>query len=84
MRVKRRMMATAAIVAGVLTAGTPAMAAGTTLKAAAEAQGRYFGTEVTGNIVNNSTITNLAGQQFDMVTPGNEMKWDTTEPSNGG
>jgi hypothetical protein len=37
MRVKRRMMATAAIVAGVLTAGTPAMAAGTTLKAAAEA-----------------------------------------------
>ena len=61
----------------------PAAAAGSTLKVAAEAQGRYFGTEVTGNMINNSTITNLAGQQFDMVTPGNEMKWDTTEPSNG-
>ena len=59
------------------------MAAGSTLRAAAEAQGKYFGTEVTGNMINNSTITNLAGQQFDMVTPGNEMKWDTTEPSNG-
>ena len=34
-------------------------------------------------MTSNSTITNLAGQQFDMVTPGNEMKWDTTEPSNG-
>jgi endo-1,4-beta-xylanase len=61
----------------------PATAAGSTLRAAAEAQGKYFGTEVTGNMTSNSTITNLAGQQFDMVTPGNEMKWDTTEPSNG-
>jgi endo-1,4-beta-xylanase len=62
---------------------TSATAAASTLKAAAEAQGKYFGTEVTGNMIDNSTITNLAGQQFDMVTPGNEMKWDTTEPSNG-
>ncbi|HEX6526170.1 MAG TPA: endo-1,4-beta-xylanase [Streptosporangiaceae bacterium] len=66
-----------------LAAAVPATAAGSTLRAAAEAQGKYFGTEVTGNMINNSTITNLAGQQFDMVTPGNEMKWDTTEPSNG-
>jgi len=73
----------ACVVAGALTGAAPAGAAGSTLKAAAEAQGKYFGTEVTGNMINNSTITNLAGQQFDMVTPGNEMKWDTTEPSNG-
>ena len=68
---------------GMLATAVPATAAASTLRAAAEAQGKYFGTEVTGNMINNSTITNLAGQQFDMVTPGNEMKWDTTEPSNG-
>jgi endo-1,4-beta-xylanase len=76
-------LAAAGLAGGVLAATVPARAAGSTLKAAAEADGKYFGTEVTGNMVNNSTITNLAGQQFDMVTPGNEMKWDTTEPSNG-
>jgi endo-1,4-beta-xylanase len=76
-------MVAAAATLGALAMAAPAMAAGSTLKAAAEADGRYFGTEVTGNMINNSTITNLAAQQFDMVTPGNEMKWDTTEPSNG-
>ena len=73
----------AATVAGALAAAGPAAAAGSTLRAAAEADGKYFGTEVTGSMIDNSTITNLAAQQFDMVTPGNEMKWDTTEPSNG-
>jgi endo-1,4-beta-xylanase len=73
----------AAMVGGALAATVPAAAAGSTLRAAAEADGKYFGTEVTGNMIDNSTITNLAAQQFDMVTPGNEMKWDTTEPSNG-
>ena len=60
----------------------PASAA-STLRAAAEAQGRYFGTEVTGSMPSNATIASIAGTQFDMVTPGNEMKWDTTEPANG-
>ncbi len=61
---------------------TPASAA-STLRQLAEAQSRYIGTELTGNMLSNSTITNLAGTQFDMVTPGNEMKWDTTEASRG-
>src|SRR5690242_10984997 len=65
----------------VLTAG-PASAA-STLRAAAEAQSRYIGTELTGSMPSNATIASIAGTQFDMVTPGNEMKWDTTEPSNG-
>jgi endo-1,4-beta-xylanase len=64
-------------------AAVPAAAAGSTLKAAAEADGKYFGTELTGSMINNSTVTSLAAAQFDMMTPGNEMKWDTTEPSNG-
>src|ERR1019366_4025783 len=77
------LMTAAGATAGALPGGGPAAGAGSTLKAAAEAQGRCFRAEVTGSMPSNPTIANLAGQQFDMVTPGNEMKWDTTEPSNG-
>jgi endo-1,4-beta-xylanase len=70
-------------VCGSLAAVTTASAAGTPLRTLAEAKSRYFGTAMTQNLLSNSTVTTLAAQQFDMVTPGNEMKWDTTEPSNG-
>ncbi|WP_033216478.1 endo-1,4-beta-xylanase [Kitasatospora phosalacinea] len=72
---------------GLLAAATvgsgPAGAAGTTLRDLAEAKGSYFGTALTQSNLNSSTITAIAGTQFDVVTPGNEMKWDTTEPSAG-
>jgi endo-1,4-beta-xylanase len=71
----------AALAAGA--AAAPASAAGTPLRTLAEAKGRYFGTALTQGNLSNSTLTTLAAAQFDMVTPGNEMKWDTTEPSNG-
>ena len=67
----------------VATLGLPAHAATATLRALAEAKGRYFGTALTFGDLNAGTETTIAGTQFDMVTPGNEMKWDTTEPSNG-
>jgi endo-1,4-beta-xylanase len=73
---------TTATMTAALAAAGPASAA-SSLKSLAEANGRYFGTAMTQNMLSNSTVTNLAVQQFDMVTPGNEMKWDTTEPSNG-
>ena len=79
--------ATAAAMAaaiGALAVSGPASAAATTLRAGAEGQGRYFGAAVGQGDLNNSSATNLAGTQFDMVTPENEMKWDTVEPSNGG
>ncbi len=79
-------VAAAAVLVGApviaLTVAGPASAA-STLRTAAEAQNRYFGTELTGSMPSNQTIASIAGTQFDMVTPGNEMKWDTTEPSNG-
>jgi endo-1,4-beta-xylanase len=78
--------ATGALAAGALLLtglSSQAGAAGTGLKAAAEAKGIYFGTALTQGNLGNSTLTAVAGSQFDMVTPGNEMKWDTTEPSNG-
>src|SRR5579884_3660124 len=74
--------AAVAAAAGAMVLANQASAA-STLRAGAEAQGRYFGTELTGSMPSNQTIASIAGTQFDMVTPGNEMKWDTTEPSNG-
>jgi endo-1,4-beta-xylanase len=62
---------------GVVTAADP------TLPQLAEANGRYSGGEITANLLSNPTVTALAGTTFDMITPGNEMKWDTTEPSRG-
>ncbi len=73
----------AATVAAVLVAvALPAQAA-TALRGLAEAKGRYFGTALTQGDLGISGEMNVATAQFDMVTPGNEMKWDTTEPSNG-
>ncbi|WP_255956088.1 endo-1,4-beta-xylanase [Streptomyces odontomachi] len=73
--------ATTATVLAVFSA-TPAQAA-TSLRSLAEAKGKYFGTALTDGDLNISGEMAIAGTQFDMVTPGNEMKWDTTEPSNG-
>jgi endo-1,4-beta-xylanase len=74
-----------ALVAATIAATTMAMPAhaATTLRGLAEAKGRYIGTELTGGDLGVGGETSIAGAQFDMVTPGNEMKWDTTEPSNG-
>src|ERR1700727_1393681 len=81
---RRLGLVTAAVLAMVvaLCTTTPAGAA-TTLRGLAEAKGRYFGTALTRSELSNGSETSIAGTQFDMVTPGNEMKWDTTEPSNG-
>jgi endo-1,4-beta-xylanase len=65
-----------------MVAAVPAHAA-STLRGQAEADGRYLGTELTQGDLGNGGETGIAGTQFDMVTPGNEMKWDTTEPANG-
>jgi endo-1,4-beta-xylanase len=62
----------------------PALAA-TTLRAAAEADGIKFGTALiaTSNLSGNQAYINVAGSEFDAVTPGNEMKWGTVEPTQG-
>jgi endo-1,4-beta-xylanase len=90
---RRRMVAagaataTVAAMAPLAMAGPAAQAAtapGTPLKTLAGAAGsRYFGSDLTGDLLSKTTVTQLQSQQFNMVTPGNEMKWDTTEPSNG-
>jgi endo-1,4-beta-xylanase len=74
--------AMAAVTVCGLVAPAPASAA-SSLHTLAEAKGRYFGTALTQGNLSSPTLLSVSDAQFDMVTPGNEMKWDTTEPSNG-
>src|SRR3954447_907012 len=64
-------------------ANPAAHAASTTLGAAAADSGRYFGTAVAAGRLGDSTYSTILDREFNMITPENEMKWDTTEPSRG-
>lgn len=59
------------------------VAAATTLAQAGAASGRTIGVAIEANLLGNNSYTTIAETQFDGVTPGNEMKWQTTEPSQG-
>ncbi|POX43872.1 1,4-beta-xylanase [Streptomyces sp. Ru72] len=65
------------------TASPAAHAASGTLGAAAAGSGRYFGTAVAAGKLGDSTYSTILDREFNMITPENEMKWDTTEPSRG-
>ena len=58
-------------------------AAGTTLKAAAEQSGRYFGAAMGQDRLSDSGFLTIANREFDMMTAVNEMKPDATEPNSG-
>ena len=72
----------AAMAAGALVAPS-AGAAASTLAAAASQSGRYFGTAMTTGDINDSTQDATVRREFNMITPGNEMKPDATEPNQG-
>ncbi|MDC7123080.1 endo-1,4-beta-xylanase [Cellulomonas fimi] len=75
-------LAVATTVVG-LTAALPAQAAASTLGAAAQQSGRYFGTAIAAGRLNDSTYQTIANREFDMITAENEMKMDATEPNRG-
>ncbi|MGW3037158.1 endo-1,4-beta-xylanase [Streptomyces sp. NPDC001178] len=85
----RRALALAAVVAAgtalalAAPANPAAHAAAGTLGAAAADSGRYFGTAVPAGKLGDSTYSTILDREFNVITPENEMKWDTTEPSRG-
>ncbi|WP_369234436.1 non-reducing end alpha-L-arabinofuranosidase family hydrolase [Streptomyces sp. R21] len=75
-------LSAAAVVAGVVTL-LPSSAGAATLGTQAAPSGRYFGTAVAAGRLGDSTYSTILDREFNMITPENEMKWDTTEPSRG-
>ncbi|WP_406219129.1 endo-1,4-beta-xylanase [Streptomyces canus] len=60
-----------------------ASAADVPLRDLAAAKGKVMGTAVTGSKLT-GTYGDLAGAQFNSLTPGNAMKWGSVEPTRGG
>ncbi|WP_146848058.1 endo-1,4-beta-xylanase, partial [Cellulomonas terrae] len=70
-----------AVTALTVALAVPAVAAGSTLQAAAGESGRYFGTAIAASRLNDSTYSTIANREFNMITAENEMKMDATEPN---
>ncbi|GAA5193659.1 endo-1,4-beta-xylanase [Rugosimonospora acidiphila] len=84
-RLALSLAAAAAVLAasGVALLAPGAAQAASTLGAQAAASGRYFGTAVASGKLGDSTYSTILDREFNMITPENEMKWDTIEPSRG-
>ena len=67
--------------AGVVVLASPAAA--DPLRVHADARGVYIGDAVDNNEITDSQYRPLIGTEFNALTPGNAMKWDTTEPTRG-
>ena len=75
--------AAALMVVGAVTLLPNLAQAASTLGAQAAVSGRYFGTAVAAGRLGDSTYSTILDREFNMITPENEMKWDTIEPSRG-
>lgn len=93
-RAKRRRRLAVPAAAGLLALGLGAAApaaagpadeafetAQATLGGLAAEQGRYFGSAMDG--FHGDTYDRILGTEFNSITPGNALKWDSTEPAQG-
>jgi endo-1,4-beta-xylanase len=77
------MTAVTSVFVATLAHAEPSGPPGTTLKAAAERSGRYFGTAMGRDRLSDAGFQAIASREFDMMTAVNEMKPDATEPNRG-
>ncbi|MFG2652474.1 endo-1,4-beta-xylanase [Streptomyces sp. NPDC048436] len=66
-----------------LTGGPATAAQQDTLHELAAAQGKYFGSATDNPELPDAAYSAILGSEFGQITPGNSMKWDTTEPVQG-
>ncbi|WP_406098880.1 endo-1,4-beta-xylanase [Streptomyces sp. NBC_01013] len=66
-----------------LTGGPATAAEQGTLHELAAAQGKYFGSATDNPELPDAAYAATLGSEFGQITPGNSMKWDTTEPVRG-
>jgi endo-1,4-beta-xylanase len=62
---------------------SPPASAANPLRDLAASKGRYFGNSMTAGDFNDAAYRALNAREAGVVTPGNEMKWDATEPNRG-
>ncbi|GAB2918198.1 endo-1,4-beta-xylanase [Streptomyces mayteni] len=58
-------------------------AAAPPLRELAAESGRFLGLGVNGPLLDQANYTAIAGTEFSSLTPGNEMKWGSVEPTRG-
>ena len=78
----RGLLTGVATVAALLLATPAAHAADPPLRDLATAKGKALGTAVTGSKLT-GTYGDIAGREFNWLTPGNAMKWGSVEPTRG-
>ncbi|MEU5595001.1 non-reducing end alpha-L-arabinofuranosidase family hydrolase [Streptomyces sp. NPDC020298] len=77
------LLAAAVLAVSGTAAAVPDAVKASTLGAQAAQSGRYFGAAVAAGKLGDGTYATVLDREFNMVTPENEMKWDTTERSRG-
>src|SRR5947208_11716983 len=86
-RLSAALAAGAAVLAGLTAVVVLPMAnasASTGLAALAEAKGKFFGTATDAPELTDAPYTSiLTSGEFDQLTPGNQLKWQYTHPSQG-